>query len=63
MAEELARALANGLIIKAPRRAIVRESSSRVTRYKVYLPTQYNELWEQLRRMGKDIDVLIIIRL
>ena len=36
MAEELARVLASGLVIKAPRRAIVRESSSRVTRYKVY---------------------------
>ncbi len=64
MDEDLAKILANGdLIIPAPRRAIILESNKRGPRYKVYLPTHYNELWRFLRSKGKDVDIIVVIRL
>ncbi|MEM0196804.1 MAG: hypothetical protein QXK66_04145 [Sulfolobales archaeon] len=31
-------------------------------RYKIYLPEQYNEIWEEIRRQGRRVDLIIVVR-
>ena len=51
---------ASSLLVRAQtlylgKRSIVRENK----RYKVYLPTMYNDLWEELR--GRKVKVYIVV--
>jgi len=40
-------------------RAVIRES---YRYYKVYLPTEYNDIWEKLCEEGKRVDLLVILK-
>jgi len=52
------RRIEGGIVVTAEERHIVKEGKS----YKVYLPQQYNEVWEELRRLGKTVTVIIVIK-
>jgi hypothetical protein len=52
------RRIEGGIVVTAEERHIVKEGKS----YKVYLPQQYNEVWEELRRLGKTITVIVVIK-
>jgi len=54
----LRKRIEGGIVVTAEERHIVKEGKS----YKVYLPQQYNEVWEELRRLGKTVAVIIIIK-
>jgi len=47
-----------GIVIVAEDRHIVKEGP----RYKVFLPQQYNDMWEDLRKLGKTITVIVVIK-
>jgi hypothetical protein len=47
-----------GVIVTAEDRHIVKEGN----RYKVYLPSQWSEMWEELRRLGKTVSIIIVIK-
>jgi hypothetical protein len=53
---EILKVVGNRLII--PKRHVIREHR----RYKIYLPEYYNEIWEEINRQGKTVDVIIIVR-
>jgi len=46
----------DGWVVYAGRRAVIRESSGR---YKVYLPVNLNDLWQELR--GKKVRVYLVV--
>jgi hypothetical protein len=52
------RRIADGIVIIAENRHIVKEGP----RYKVYLPQENNDTWEELRKMGKTVTVIVIIK-
>jgi hypothetical protein len=52
------RRIEGGIVVTAEEGHIVKEGKS----YKVYLPQQYNEVWEELRRLGKTVAVIIVIK-
>jgi hypothetical protein len=54
----LRKRIEGGIVVTAEERHIVKEGKS----YKVYLPQQYNEVWEELRRLGKTITVIVVIK-
>jgi len=54
----LRKRIEGGIVVTAEERHIVKEGKS----YKVYLPQQYNEVWEELRRLGKTVTVIIVIK-
>ncbi len=52
----------SSLIVRATslylgRRGIVKETK----RYKIYLPTMYNDLWSELHAKGKKVKVYLVI--
>ena len=52
------RRIEGGIVITAEGRHIIKER----LRYKVYLPIEHNDTWEELRKMGKTIAVIIVIK-
>lgn len=52
------RRIEGGIVITAESRHIIKEGP----RYKVYLPIEHNDTWEELRKMGKTIAVIIVIK-
>jgi hypothetical protein len=58
MTRLLMRRIAGSIVVTAENRHIVKEGD----RYKVYLPGHWNELWEELRRVGKTVAVVIIVK-
>jgi len=52
------RRIEGGIVITAENRHIIKEGP----RYKVYLPIEHNDTWEELRKMGKTITVIIVIK-
>jgi hypothetical protein len=58
VANMIRRRIEGGIVVTAEERHIVKEGKS----YKVYLPQQYNEVWEELRRLGKTITVIVVIK-
>ena len=53
---ELLKIIGNRVVV--PRRHVIREHR----RFKIYLPEYYNEIWEEINRQGKTVDVVIIVR-
>jgi len=51
-------ATGKGIVVPVGSRSIVKEGK----RYKVYLPATMNRVWEELRRKGKDIDIIIVLK-
>lgn len=47
-----------GIVIPVSSRSVVKEGK----RYKIYLPATMNKLWDELRRKGKDIDIIIVLK-
>jgi hypothetical protein len=52
------RRIEGGIVIAAEGRHIVKEGP----RYKVYLPVEHNDTWEDLRKLGKTVTVIIVIK-
>jgi len=52
------RRIEGGITIIAEDRHIVKEGP----RYKLYLPVEHNDTWEELRKMGKTVTVIIVIK-
>ena len=53
---ELLKVVGNRLVI--PKRHVIREHK----RFKIYLPEYYNEIWEEINRQKKTVDVIIIVK-
>jgi len=58
VANMIKRRIEGGIVIVAEDRHIVKEGP----RYKVFLPQQYNDTWEELRKLGKTVTVIIVIK-
>ena len=58
VANMIKRRIEGGIVITAEDRHIVKEGP----RYKVYLPIEHNDTWEELRKMGKTVTVIVIIK-
>jgi hypothetical protein len=54
----LRKRIEGGIVITAEGRHIIKEGP----RYKVYLPIEHNDTWEDLRKLGKTITVIIVIK-
>jgi len=52
------RRIEGGIVITAEGRHIIKEGP----RYKVYLPIEHNDTWEELRKLGKTVTVIIVIK-
>ena len=55
-AAEILKLMGNKFVVT--KRSIIREHM----RYKIYLPEQYNEIWEEIRRQGRRVDLIIAVR-
>jgi shikimate kinase len=58
VANMIKRRIEGGIVITAENRHIIKEGS----RYKVYLPIEHNDTWEDLRKLGKTVTVIIVIK-
>ena len=56
MSELILKVVGNRLVV--PKRHVIREHK----RFKIYLPEYYNEIWEEINRQKKAVDVIIIVR-
>jgi len=54
----LRKRIEGGIIVTAEDRHVVKEGKS----YKVYLPSQWSEMWEELRKAGKTVTLIIVIK-
>jgi hypothetical protein len=58
VANMIKRRIEGGIVITAENRHIIKEGP----RYKVYLPIEHNDTWEDLRKLGKTVTVIIVIK-